>query len=451
MKVVIVGAGMGGLAAALRLARAGHAVEVLEARSEAGGLAAGFSAGGLSFDGGPYILLDKPGLAWAFEQLGLSLDALALRRIDDVYQVVTEAGVAVRILGDLDATAAGIEGIERGAGARYVRFVREMAALREKLEPLLHAPHRGAAGLLRAGALAAAPFLLRSLGSVLRRARLPPAVIEALGIWTHVAGQTLDAAPSPMAFVPALIHTVGCFLPERGIAGIPALLAREAGRRGVVFRWNTKVRRIEREGAVTDGGDLVRADAVISNHSGVGTLLDLVARTPPRERHKLQKLPLQSPGASAYLAANADPRGPYLRFRLVQGQCRLLVMPAAVLGGQGRQPARLLSPMPHGLDPAAQQAHLQRMLDEPWWREHVGEHEVLSTRIPQQWGATVHLYRESMNPVMTASFMRQGRLPHRIRPRSLYLAGSSTHPGQWVSFCAISGVLAADALMQDLA
>ena len=53
----------------------------------------------------------------------------------------------------------------------------------------------------------------------------------------------------------------------------------------------------------------------------------------------------------------------------------------------------------------------------------------------------------SMNPVMTARFMRQGRIPHASPVAdNLYLAGSSTHPGQWVSFCAISGILAADAV-----
>jgi phytoene dehydrogenase-like protein len=60
------------------------------------------------------------------------------------------------------------------------------------------------------------------------------------------------------------------------------------------------------------------------------------------------------------------------------------------------------------------------------------------------------LYRDSMNPVMTARLMRQGRLSHRSPyARGLYLAGSSTHPGQWVSFAAISGILAADRLIED--
>jgi phytoene dehydrogenase-like protein len=56
-----------------------------------------------------------------------------------------------------------------------------------------------------------------------------------------------------------------------------------------------------------------------------------------------------------------------------------------------------------------------------------------------------------MNPVMTAEFMRKGRIAHKSRDvDGLYLAGSSTHPGQWVSFTAISGILSADLAINDL-
>jgi phytoene dehydrogenase-like protein len=82
----------------------------------------------------------------------------------------------------------------------------------------------------------------------------------------------------------------------------------------------------------------------------------------------------------------------------------------------------------------------------------VGEVRVLDARTPTDWGAACHLYRESMNPVMTAQLMRAGRLAHRSPfVERLYLSGSSTHPGQWVSFCAISGILAADRVIEDLA
>jgi 1-hydroxycarotenoid 3,4-desaturase len=71
--VVVIGAGMGGLTAALRLAREGFRVTVLEARPEPGGLASGNVYERFSFDAGPYILLDRPGLEWAFASVGLKL------------------------------------------------------------------------------------------------------------------------------------------------------------------------------------------------------------------------------------------------------------------------------------------------------------------------------------------------------------------------------------------
>ena len=89
-RVVIIGAGMGGLTAALRLAQQGLSVRIIEARPEAGGLASAFEKDGFVFDAGPYILLDRPGLEWAFRSLGLELaEHVTLRRIDDVYEVLS--------------------------------------------------------------------------------------------------------------------------------------------------------------------------------------------------------------------------------------------------------------------------------------------------------------------------------------------------------------------------
>ena len=70
MHIVIVGAGIGGLSASIILRRAGHDVTLLEAAPRAGGLAASVYYDGVRFDGGPYILLDKPGLYWTFEKNG---------------------------------------------------------------------------------------------------------------------------------------------------------------------------------------------------------------------------------------------------------------------------------------------------------------------------------------------------------------------------------------------
>jgi len=123
---------------------------------------------------------------------------------------------------------------------------------------------------------------------------------------------------------------------------------------------------------------------------------------------------------------------------------------------EGPWPARLLGPMDHGRavreGAAGQAAYLDELLSEEWWRESLTDVRVVAKRVPADWGHEFGLHRDSMNPVMTARFMRAGRLAHRSPSvRGLYLAGSATHPGQWVSFCAISGILAAECVREDFA
>jgi phytoene dehydrogenase-like protein len=161
----------------------------------------------------------------------------------------------------------------------------------------------------------------------------------------------------------------------------------------------------------------------------------------------------------AYLAVRGKQEPPYLRFLLPGGdeRCRLLIRPVVLNPEEARDgwsAARLLGPIDHAkaqrIGPEGQAEYLEKLLEEKWWQEGISEYRVLARRTPTEWGSEYSLARDSMNPVMTAKFMREGRLAHRSPDlRGLYLAGSATHPGQWVSFCAISGVLAADCLRED--
>ncbi len=464
--IIIVGAGVGGLSAAVRLAQQGHSVQVLESRPAAGGLASGTELEGFCFDLGPYILLDYPGLDWVFQQLGLDLAArVPMRRVEAVYQVAAKGSPPVCFYDSLERTAEEFEGRWPGSGIHYRRFIAALGQLYHGLQPLQRTSHPGITDLLRAGAWRAVPFLLRSLKSVLDRSRLPGPVRDGLAIWTHVAGQDPAAAPSPLAFVPAVIHRYGAYSPIKGIAEIGDVLEQEARASGVQFCFNAVAAKIRCHGRRVQGvetadGQLFPADRILSNAHGVGTYLELIEAIPNSARRRLARLPLQSPGVCAYLAARGNISPPYLRFDLPGGErlCRLLVAPAVVhteVVRDGWQPLRLIAPMSHEeanrLGASGQKEYLAEVLEEPWWREGIEQHRVLATRVPAQWGEEFHLYRDSMNPVMTARFMRSGRLAHRSPyVRGLYLAGSSTHPGQWVSFSAISGILAADLLHGDM-
>jgi len=136
-------------------------------------------------------------------------------------------------------------------------------------------------------------FLLKSLEAILRESELPPAIVDAFSIWTHVAGHRPDQAP-------------------------------------------TKAQRILSSGGrvtgvETDQGELLPADVVISD-CGIATYLRLVAQDASRSRKRCERLPLQSPGVCAYLAIKGKLRPPYLKFLLPGGdeRCRLLICPTSL-------------------------------------------------------------------------------------------------------------------------
>ena len=460
--IIIIGAGVGGLSAAIRLAQQGHTVQILEARDQAGGLASGVAAGGFTFDAGPYILLDKPGLEWAFVHLGIAEGTLPLIPIENVYHVLHEDGRTTAFDRSLDDTAAGFEAQYPGSGAQYRAFVEKTGAIHRNVQPLTFHSHPGVLDVLRNGSLTSVPFMLSSLGGVLEKAGLPPQLRAGIGIWTHIAGQPMAQAPAPMAFVPSLFHGVGAYLPRGGMRAIGELLTATALAAGVAIRYGTKVAGIRAPqgrvtGVVTAAGEFLPARAVMSDASGIGTYVELLENFPAPEKAKLRALPLQSPGTCVYLAVRGRRPPYYVRFKLRGTGCTAFVQPgllAPELDQDGWYPARLISPLAHPeatrLGAEGQHQLMDEQLAEPWWQEGIAEYRVLHRRTTFEWGRDYHLYRDSMNPVMTARLMRQGRLAHRSpHIKNLYLTGSSTHPGQWVSFCAIAGILAADCLNHD--
>ena len=88
MRIAVIGAGLGGLAAALRLQGAGHDVVVLEGRERPGGRAYQLRDGGFTWDTGPSLITMPWVLEEAFAAGGLDLHAeVALERLDPFYRI----------------------------------------------------------------------------------------------------------------------------------------------------------------------------------------------------------------------------------------------------------------------------------------------------------------------------------------------------------------------------
>jgi phytoene dehydrogenase-like protein len=261
-----------------------------------------------------------------------------------------------------------------------------------------------------------------------------------------------------------LFHNIGSFYPKGGMGTITDRLVQKAIAAGVQLKYNKHVQEIKVEqdivkGVITSDGIEEVADIVVSNAAALSTYISLLKKTSPGRIEELKKLPLQSPGVCIYMMVKGKQPPYYIQFKLQEKGCIAFVQPAVVdetIGEDGWYPARLIAPLPHHeakeMKEEDQRKLIEALARDTWWQTNIEEYKILHQRTSFEWGRAYNLYEDSMNPVMTSEFMRKGRIAHRSPlVKGLYLTGSSTHPGQWVSFCAVSGVLAADCVLKDLA
>lgn len=123
---LVIGAGIGGIATAARLARNGYPVTVIEKNSKAGGRCDQLIRDGHRFDVGPTLFLMPQVFADTFATLGERMeDHLDLRRVDPTYRVRFGDGVELSLTSDLNAMRAQLEEIEPGSFAGLLRYLDE--------------------------------------------------------------------------------------------------------------------------------------------------------------------------------------------------------------------------------------------------------------------------------------------------------------------------------------
>ena len=140
--VVVIGAGIGGLAAAIRLAHAGHDVTVLERRTEVGGKLGNRAVDGFTWETGPSLLT----LPQVFDDLailaGTRLAEVAdLIRLDPAVRYHWADGSTSDVRDDAAGTRAAFEAMTPGGGADWDRWTRRSArvwATAERTLSLIH-------------------------------------------------------------------------------------------------------------------------------------------------------------------------------------------------------------------------------------------------------------------------------------------------------------------------
>ncbi|MEV0717409.1 phytoene desaturase family protein [Asanoa sp. NPDC050611] len=273
-RVVVVGAGLGGLAAALHLAGAGRQVTVVEREPVPGGRAGRLSLDGYEFDTGPTVLTMPDLIAEALAAVGEELgDWLELLPLDPAYRAHYPDGSTLDVITDTARMAAEIS---RVCGPReadgYLRFV-DFAARLWRLERTdfidrnFDAPTDLLTGnLLRLFATGAFRRLQTKVDQFFR----DPRTRRIFSFQAMYAGLAPHDALAIYAVIAYLDSVAGVFYPRGGIHAVPRALAGAAEKHGVRVRYDCAVTRVETAGdravAVhTATGERIPADVVVLN------------------------------------------------------------------------------------------------------------------------------------------------------------------------------------------
>lgn len=275
-KVVIIGAGIGGLATAALLAKAGFDVTVLEKHATAGGRAGQLLRDGFRFDTGPSWYLMPEVFEHFYELLDEKVgDHLDLTRLTPAYKVFFEHQPPVIITSDIDRDAATFELIERGAGRSLRRYITKGDQIyRLSLDHFLYSNFASLKDFFKKPIIGNGLQMLQLavtpihtyVGQFVRDRRLKQ-ILEYPMVFL---GTSPFSAPAIYSLMSALDFKEGVFYPRHGMYTIIESLVNIGTTLGVKFRFDAPVNSIDAvspvaSGVTLDSGETIAADIVISN------------------------------------------------------------------------------------------------------------------------------------------------------------------------------------------
>ncbi|CAN5407981.1 phytoene desaturase family protein [soil metagenome] len=295
----MVGAGLGGLAAACHLSGAGHEVTVIERDDAPGGRAGQWQVGGYRFDTGPTVFTMVDILERTFEAAGASMtDHVSFQRLDPAYRACYADGSELFVRAGRDAMTEEIRSVcgdhDADAFGPFCDWLTELHRVevphfldRNFDSPLgLASNPKAGLDLLRLGGFGKLEAKVKSYFDDERLHRL-------FSFQALYAGLSPFDALALYGVITYMDTVAGVWAPEGGIHAVATGLADAAEKAGTQFHYGDPVIRIERapgngpvNGVRTAGGLRIDADVVVANPDVPAVYRELLSTTPPwRARH----------------------------------------------------------------------------------------------------------------------------------------------------------------------
>jgi len=490
-RVIVVGAGIGGLVSALELAARGVEVLVLERAARPGGKMREIDIAGAAMDAGPTVFT----MRWVFEALfdaigaGLA-DHLSLQPVSVLARHAWSANERLDLFADIARSADAIGAFAGPQASRgYLDFCDRARRIYRTLEqPFLRGSRPSPMALARRVGLGGLPDLMRisplaTMWRELGRHFADPRLRQLFGRYATYCGSSPFLAPATLMLV-AHVEQDGVWLVEGGMHRIALALAALARERGATFRFEAPVDTILTRGGRAcgvrlAGGEEIAAQAVVFNGDVAALaagLLGAQARSAvaavPSSRRSLSALTwnILAPTRGFPLARHNvffsdDCAG---EFADIFQRQRLPAAPTAYVCAQDRSDDGAHAPT--GAERLLMIVNAPATGDtRPFPAEELTRCEAQTFQLMQRCGLQVQrspertlltnpqdferlfpatggaLYGQASHGWM-ASFSRPGA---RSRLPGLYLAGGSVHPGPGVPMAALSGRQAAASVLAD--
>ena len=308
LHIVVVGSGVGGLAAAIRLRCAGHQVTVFERNAVPGGKLAVRQRDGFTFDIGPSLLTMPHLFDELFQLAGTSLaDEVSLVRLDPQFQYSWRDGFRLTV-GDNGCDVPGYgEWIEHG---QAIWEVSERTFFAGPMSNPLSLARR-----MRSPRDLTGIDALRTLHASARACFTDEHLVQWAGRYATYSGSSPYEAPATLSCIASIEQTYGCWYPLGGLGALLDALVRVATRVGVDLRCDSEVITITadaRVGGRVDGvvladGSHLDADVVVANVDAAHLYSDLVPDS--RALRKAQRATLSTSGFVLLAGVRGDTPG----------------------------------------------------------------------------------------------------------------------------------------------
>ncbi len=495
-RVVVVGGGLGGLAAACTLAARGASVRLFEARATLGGKAAVLEKHGFRFDMGPTILTLPSVLRRVLGEAGVKLEErLDLRRLDPQWRCFFEDGGVLDLGADAGRMAEVLTDFaDADTALGYLRFLEAARKLHRISERFFF--WRPVGGLrdtldLRTSFTAATLRDLkdlrfgRTVAGTIRGAVHDPRVAQMLDHFTQYVGSSPFLAPAVLCGIADMQLAEGVWYPLGGTRAVPEALGRLAAELGVEVETSCPVvGLLERRGALHGielaDGRRVPADAVVSNMDSVRTHRELLPAAAARRFLGRRRYEPACSGVVLYLGLaeryehlahhnfvfSSDPEQEfasiYARGEPAPDPTCYVAAPSRTEPGVAPPGGEALYVLVHApyLRPHHDWARLlpdyRRVIIEKL--ERCAGLKGLERRIVFEHALTPADIRDRYRVLAGAIYglASHGRFLGAFKPGNrspdlagLYLAGGSAHPGPGMPMALMSGWIAADALARD--